>query len=250
MKLDSPPPAMGQQIHRIVKRISGNKDPYQRVKADFTRYALQLYPACRKVIDQVASPFETALRFAAAANAIDFGAPADVERPESRLFIQQALSAKLYGDVVSLKTAARSARSILYLGDNAGEIVFDRLLIEQLPMGKVVFCVRGAPIINDATMEDAKAAGITGLVKTVDNGSDAPGTILAECSDRFRRRFDAADLVISKGQGNYESLSDTGRKIFFILKVKCRVIAHHIGCAPGSLVVRGSTDERWPFQDE
>ena len=124
---------------------------------------------------------------------------------------------------------------------------FIRQALDAARMERVVFCVKGAPVINDATMDDAKAAGIAALVETMDNGSDAPGTILAECSNHFRRRFEAADLIISKGQGNYESLSDTGKKIFFILKVKCRVIARHIGCAPGSLVVRDSTDERWPF---
>jgi uncharacterized protein with ATP-grasp and redox domains len=231
---------MGQRIHRVIKMISGNPDPYQGVKENFTRYALQLYPQCSKAVELSPSPFETALRFAAAANAIDFGAVADVEQPGCRLFMQQALCAKLCGDVVPLQKAARSARRILYLGDNAGEIVFDRLLIEQLPTERVTFCVRGAPVINDATMADAQAAGITGLVETIGNGSDAPGTILAECSDHFRRRFEAADLVISKGQGNFESLSEADKKIFFILKVKCRVIARHIGCAPGSLVVSES----------
>ena len=250
MKLNLSPPVMGQQIHRTIRSISGNEDPYQGVKTHFTRYALRLYPECRKAVEQSTFPFETALRFAAAANAIDFGAIADVEQPDSQLFIRSALSEKLHGDAAALQKAAWSAQRILYLGDNAGEIVFDRFLIEQLPMERVVFCVRGAPVINDATMEDAKAAGITALVKTMDNGSDAPGTILSECSNRFRRRFEATDLVISKGQGNYETLSDIGKKIFFILKVKCRVIARHIGCAPESLVVRNSASERCLFQDE
>ncbi|MBL0715835.1 MAG: DUF89 family protein [Desulfosarcina sp.] len=238
MKFDQSPPVMGQQIHRIVKTLSGNDDPYKEVKTHFTEYALRLYPDCREAVEQSDSPFETALRFAAAANAIDFGAVTEVEQPDSPVFIEQAMSATLFGHVDALQQAAGSAEKILYLGDNAGEIVFDRLLIEQLPIEKVVFAVRGAPVINDATRADAIAAGITGLVTVLDNGSDAPGTVLAECSDRFRRHFDAADLVISKGQGNYETLSDVDKKIFFILKVKCRVIARHIGYTPGSLVLK------------
>lgn len=241
MKFDGSPPVMGQQIHRIIRTLSGNADPYKAVKTDFTEYALRLYPDCRKAVDRSEAPFETALRFAAAANAIDFGAATEVEQPDSPLFIEQAMSETLFGHVEALQEAAGSAKKILYLGDNAGEIVFDRLLIEQLPMEKVVFAVRGAPVINDATREDAIAAGITGLVTVVDNGSDMPGTLLEECSDRFMRHFAAADLVISKGQGNYETLSDVDKKIFFILKVKCRVIATHLGCATGTLVVKETT---------
>jgi uncharacterized protein with ATP-grasp and redox domains len=192
------------------------------------------------VVERSEAPFRTALRFAAAANAIDFGAVAEVEQPDSLLFIRQAMSETLIGNAGALEKAAGSAEKILYLGDNAGEIVFDRLLIEQLPKEKVVFVVRGGPVINDATREDAMAAGITGWVPVADNGSDVPGTLLAECSDQFRRLFAAADLVIAKGQGNYETLSGADKKIFFILKVKCRVIARHIGCPPGCLVVRES----------
>ena len=244
-----PPPVMGQQIHRTVKSISGNEDPYQGVKAHFTRYALQAVPGnAGKPSSNQLPPLRPP-----SGSPLPRMPSTSVRLPmwsslTASLFIRRALSEKLHGDAAATAETPRGRRErILYLGDNAGEIVFDRLLIEQLPMEKVVFCVRGAPVINDATMEDAKAAGIAALVETMDNGSDAPGTILAECSDHFRRRFDAADLVISKGQGNYESLSDADKKIFFILKVKCEVIARHIGCAPGSLVVRNSASERCPF---
>ncbi|MBW1955556.1 MAG: DUF89 family protein [Deltaproteobacteria bacterium] len=238
MNFDQSPPVMGQRIHRIIKSLSGSDDPYKELKTHFTEYALRLYPDCKKAVGQSNAPFETALRFAAAANAIDFGAVAEVEQPDSPVFIEQAMSETLFGHAEAFQQVAGSAKKILYLGDNAGEIVFDRLLIEQLPLERVVFVVRGAPVINDATLADAVAAGITNLVTVMDSGSDAPGIVLSECSDRFRRCFDAADLVISKGQGNYETLSDVDKKIFFILKVKCRVIARHIGCAPGSLVVK------------
>ena len=102
------------------------------------------------------------------------------------------------------------------------------------------FAVRGAPVINDATLTDARTAGITDLVTVVDNGSDAPGTLLSECSEAFRRRFGKADLIIAKGQGNYEALSETGKDIFFLLKAKCPVIADHLACPVGSLVVHRS----------
>ena len=121
--------------------------------------------------------------------------------------------------------AAHKAQDILYLTDNAGEIVFDRLLIEQLPMDRITVAVKGSPIINDATRVDAETVGLTNMVSVIDNGSDAPGTMLEDCSRAFRDRFDRADLVVAKGQGNYETLSEVDKNIVFILKVKCPVIA-------------------------
>ena len=113
------------------------------------------------------------------------------------------------------------------------EIVFDRLLIEQLPREKVTLVVRGAPVSNDATMIDAEDTGLTKLLEVIDNGSDAPGTILDDCSHAFRERFDSADLIIAKGQGNYESLSEVEKDIYFLLKAKCPVIARDLGCEVG-----------------
>ena len=134
-----------------------------------------------------------------------------------------------------------NAGRILYLCDNAGEILFDKLLIEQLPYGKVTVSVRGFPVINDATMIDAEAAGLTALVEVIDNGSDAPGTLLEDCRRDFQERFKQADLVIAKGQGNYESLSEVRKEIFFLLNVKCQVIARKLGYHIGDLVL-GSPD--------
>ena len=136
-------------------------------------------------------------------------------------------------------TALRLHRAIRKItGDNAGEIFFDRLLIERLPPGKVTVVVRGSPAINDAIMEDAEAAGIPEVAEVVDNSSDAPGTILEETSPEFRRVFEQADLIIAKGQGNYETLSACGKPIWFLLNVKCPLIANHIGEKMGSLVVK------------
>ncbi len=154
--------------------------------------------------------------------------------------VNQSLTQELNGSIEKFKEAVLSANKILYLGDNSGEIVFDRLLIEQLPYDKVTYAVRGYPVINDVTMDDAVATGITKLVTVIDNGSDAPGTILDECSDKFKRVFHDADMIISKGQGNYESLSDSNKNIFFIFKVKCRVVAENTKSALGSMVIQNN----------
>ena len=136
--------------------------------------------------------------------------------------------------------ALNEAEEILYIADNTGEIIFDRLLIEQLPMGKVTVVIKGSPVINDATREDATLAGLHRIVEVIDNGSDGPGTILETCSQVFVDRFEKADLVIAKGQGNYETLSDIDKNIFFVLKAKCHVIARDLGCDVGEMILRKS----------
>ena len=238
MDLRKSPPAMAQQIHRLIRRLSSCDDPYKELKDRFNRYALELYPGLRQRIDNASNPLETALRFAIAGNIIDFGVNNKLDRIDLSKTIERALSEPLLGEIEELYYAITLAQKILYLGDNAGEIVFDRLLIEKLPVNKITFVVKGSPIINDATMADARATGMTDVVNVIDNGSDAPGTIKEECSDRLKHLFTDADLIIAKGQGNYETLTDVNKNIFFILKAKCPVIAKHLGCELGSFVVR------------
>jgi uncharacterized protein with ATP-grasp and redox domains len=132
------------------------------------------------------------------------------------------------GNVFLYRRAAAEADRILYLADNAGEIVFDRLLIEALGSRRITLSVRGSPVLNDATIEDAKTAGLYDMVDVIENGSDAPGTILEECNDELRKCYQKADLIIAKGQGNFETLSRETRNIYFLFKVKCAVIASHV----------------------
>ena len=131
----------------------------------------------------------------------------------------------------------RRSRILILAADNAGEVILDRLLVEELPADRVTLVVRGSPVINDATMEDAEVAGLTSLVKVMDNGSDVPGTIAVACSQAFQDRLRRADLVIAKGQGNYETLSEQPGDVFFLLKIKCPVIARDIGLDLGRNVV-------------
>jgi uncharacterized protein with ATP-grasp and redox domains len=238
MDLRDSPPAMAQKIHRIIRELTGVEDPYLQIKNRFSKSALQMYPELKQRIESSADPFETAVRLAIAGNVIDLGVKSELEESSIEKTIAQSLTTTLEMDVLEdFRSATARAKDILYLGDNAGEIVFDRLLIEQLPCRNITFAVKASPVINDATMEDAIIAGLTDIVDVIDNGSDAPGTILDDCSETFRRRFDEADLVIAKGQGNYESLNDTDKPIFFILRAKCRVVAQHLGCKIGSPIL-------------
>ena len=241
MDLRRSPPEMGQYVHRLIRELTGRDDPYRDVKDRFNRAALEIYPRLKARVEDSSNPLETAVRLAIAGNVIDLGVNSRVEEQDVREAIDHALNASLDGDVEAFGEAVWGARDTLYLADNAGEIVFDRLLIEQLPPEKVTVAVKGSPVINDATMTDAEATGLTGLVEVIDNGSDGPGTILEDCSEAFRRRFDRAGLVIAKGQGNYETLSAAEKDIFFLLKAKCPVIARDLGCQVGSLVLRRSS---------
>lgn len=237
MDMKTPPPVLGQRIHRRLKEISGNEDPYRTVKAQSNRMALTLLPDLQSSIARVPEPRVLAIRLALAGNVIDMGVSSSISAADVQAAVDQAMTEPLAGPLEQFQRAAAEADDILYLADNAGEIVFDRLLIEQLGPERVTLAVRGAPVINDATIEDVKAAGLDGLVDVIENGSDAPGTLLHDCSDGFRQRFESADLIIAKGQGNFETLSNEKRNIFFLFKAKCKVIAAHVGLPVGTHVL-------------
>jgi uncharacterized protein with ATP-grasp and redox domains len=246
MDVSQSPPAMAKKIHRFIREITGVDDPYLEVKNRFNAFALKLFPKLKQQVETSKDPIETAVRLAIAGNIIDFGVNSAVDPIQVERIIAESLTDPLDTESLEMfKHIVSQAKDILYLGDNAGEIVFDRLLIEQLPCEKVTFIVKGGPVLNDAVIEDAQIAGLTDIVEVIDNGSDAPGTILSDCSDTFRRRFGEADLVIAKGQGNYETLSDIDKNVFFLVRPKCNVLARHLGCKIGNLVLSGSNHNRF-----
>ncbi len=244
MDFGDPPPMMGRTIHRIVRELSGSEDPYRGAKQSFNAQAMELFPELQRMIRESSAPLETAVNLAVAGNMLDFAVNSHLSPGDIRQTVEtaasQAVSPEVFKDFIR---AVQAADDILYLGDNAGEIVFDRLLIEQLPREKITFVVRGAPVINDVTVEDAQSVGLAELVEVIDNGTDIPGTMLSESPEWFRQRFDAADLVISKGQGNYETLSDAQKNIFFIFKVKCSTVAGHMNCPIGHSILARSSNQ-------
>jgi uncharacterized protein with ATP-grasp and redox domains len=241
LDMSQSPPVIGQQIHRLIRKLIGNTDPYRELKQRFNRLALELCAELEERIRTSEDPMETAVRLAIAGNIIDLGVKTSIKESDVEKIIRDCLTADFDSrQVEEFRNAVSRAEKILYLVDNAGEIVFDRLLIEQLPCEKVTVVVKGNPVINDATIEDAEVAGLTRIVEVIDNGSDAPGTILESCSQAFRNRFAESDLVIAKGQGNYETLSDADKNIFFILKAKCPVIARDLGCEVGEMILTKS----------
>jgi len=242
---DRTPPEMGQEIHRIIRQETGDPDPYLEIKKHSNRFALALLPGLRKRIEDDKDAFATSVRIAIAGNIMDFAISSELSESDVIDTIEETINCHLAKDNIDeLRSAVRAAGTILYIADNAGEIALDRLLLEQLPIDKVILSVRGSPVINDATLEDAEAVGITELVSVIDNGTDVPGTILKKCSASFQEHFLRADVVIAKGQGNYETLSAQSREIFFLLRAKCPIIARDIGCQVGDSIAFCSTLDR------
>jgi len=236
------PPLLAQRMHRRLRELMGVDDVYRTAKERLHRVALDLGEDLERAVAVAEDPFDLAVRLAIAGNVIDLGIAPGVSESDVRRSVEQALREPVRGPLDELRRSVGRARRILYLADNAGELVFDRLLIEQLGPDRVTLAVRGAPVLNDATLEDARTAGLTDLVEVIDNGSDAPGTILEDCSPSFRRRFAEADLVIAKGQGNFETLVDEPAPIYFLFKVKCPVVAGLVGLPEGAQIVTRSSE--------
>lgn len=234
ISFDVTPSEIGRQVYRIISARTGVKDPYRKLKDEFIRQALSLYPEMKKLIESSQDRLMTAVRLSIAGNVIDFGAHAkfDLKKDIERI-LSQDFAINHYPQFC--KALAR-AKKILYLADNAGETVFDRLLIEELHK-PVIYAVRERPIINDATRKDALLSGIGEETEIISSGCDAPGNILKFCSEEFIKAYQSAGLIISKGQGNYEGLSDEKRPIFFLLKAKCAAIARELRIEEGGIIL-------------
>ena len=231
------PVSFGRGIHRRVRELTGQADPYLSIKQEANRLALALLPAWRERLQSAENPRLAAVKLALAANVIDFGIKGDLTAEQIPAALESSFAGPLKGNVDAFFAAAERAPHILFLADNAGELVFDRLLLEMLPHHKITVAVKGGPAINDALRADATAAGLDGWVEVIDTGCDGAGIVLEACSPEFQQRFASASLILAKGQANYESLDGCGQNVFFLFKVKCPVVAKHIGHAVGSLVL-------------
>jgi len=223
-------------IHRKIRGLLGC-DPFREIKQRYNRIALGLYPRLKSLVDDSPDPLWTASRLAIAGNVIDFGIYKEVD-------IEAEITRSLKGEIVwddyaDFRRALDSTEGVLYLIDNAGEIVFDRILIETIrDRGKrVTAVVKGGPVINDSTAEDALEVGLQEVCEVKENGSDAIGTILEWCSEEFRELFSRAPLIISKGQGNFETLMNVDREVFFLFQAKCDVVSGFLGVANGSMLL-------------
>ncbi len=230
--LGSTPPENAVFLYRLIAKITGNSDPFVDLKRQSNEFALSIRDQISDTIAGAADPLRTALRFAACGNIIDYAAQHSFDATTTMADCgSQPFIVDDYPRLLdTLEYSDQKKTKILYLADNCGELVFDGLLIRELKrLGCIVtLAVRGAPIINDATMEDVHACGLNTLCRVIDNGTDCPGTPLADCSDIFQQAFADADVIISKGMGNFETLSDVSAPLFFLFTVKCTRVASYL----------------------
>lgn len=230
------PPEIAYQIQLIIYQNISNRDPYQEVKELSTQQAMSMYPEMKRLVLQSDDPLATAIRLSIAGNIIDFGIHdqiADLNQTVERVLHQPYA----IDDRAAFLALLKSADHLLFLADNAGETVFDRILIEELAI-PVIYAVKDRPILNDATLHDALAAGLDSCTTIISTGSHGQGTILSTCSAEFHEQFRNAPLIIAKGQANFESLDSVDRKIFNLLQIKCPVLGGHLGVPEGSIVFR------------
>lgn len=234
--MEKTPPEMGNIIHQQIRKIIGVNDPYKKIKDLNISEVKSLYPELKEIVNHSDNRLLTAIKLAIAGNIIDFGMNNSFNiNLHFRRILKQDFAVMDFDEFVK---QYQKANSILYIGDNAGESVFDKILIEEL--GKpVTYVVRDIPIINDVTIDDAINSGIDEVAEIISSGSTAPGTILSLCNENFLERFNSAEMIISKGQGNYEGLSDVERSVFFLLKAKCPVIANDLKVKEDDIVLKG-----------
>jgi len=252
MSLTASPPETGRNMRKYVMKVTGNSDPYRGIKIKSNSIALRFYRVFKKHIKRSNDKLLTAIQLAIAGNIIDYGAKntLNIENEMGKILRQEYKTIKHEDcrifDYAGFKRNLKKTKMLLYIADNAGETVFDRVLIEEIKRidkdKRVIYAVKEKATINDALMEDALASGVDKTAEIISCGADTSGTVLKHCNENFIKLYRNADMVISKGQGNFEALSDSRRSVFFLLKAKCRVIADHISslgikCKEGDVVM-------------
>jgi uncharacterized protein with ATP-grasp and redox domains len=222
-------------LQKIVKQNTLVEDPFKDYKEKCNIICLNLEDEIKNKITEKGDSFETILRVCIAANTLDVSHSAMEINTESikkqiDYTVNQYLDHKKIDD---FKNEVKKSKRILFIGDNSGEIVFDKAFIEVLnrefnKKGKIIYAVRGGPTLNDATIEDANIVGIDKVCKVITSGIDLPGTLLSLSSTEFQEAFNNSELIISKGQGNFEGIAGKRKNIFFFLKIKCPVIANSL----------------------
>ena len=235
------PPQIAAYVYEKMAFIAGKSDLYDEVKEHSTQKARSFVPLLREKLIKSDNVLLTATKIAVAGNVIDLAAEVafDLGDELSKIFDTKFA----HDDFAEFQRSLEKAATVLVIGDNVGEHIFDYLFIETLqklyPNAVFSYMVRGVPIINDVTMKEAKEAGFDKLCNLVDSGVNTPGFDYARANDAAKTLYDNADVVISKGMGNFESLSPTHRtNVCFLLKVKCSVVAGVLGKEVGDIVCK------------
>jgi uncharacterized protein with ATP-grasp and redox domains len=241
-------PMIGKVAYNLVAEALGVKDPYATIKKEYNQLALQFYDEARELVNNAKDPLIRAIVVAALGNTIDFGTNHKIDFiKDIKNFTPDYLA---INDYEKFKQALQHSRNLLILLDNAGEIVFDKLLVEKLittfPELKITCSVRSAPIINDATLEDAKFIGLTDIVHVIE-ASATPGIDLATTTDEFKEFFFLKNgVILSKGQGNFESLYRMDipeKEVFYLLKAKCSLMERLFSVKEGNIIFKRKTED-------
>jgi len=231
-------PEIGREIHGIVKKTAGISDPYKDIKARSIKAAEELYHFLKMFLHKKQDRIYWALKISATGNIID--AAINKVNDVTNLSCIESEVEKEFAicDIEYFKKRLKNCKNLLIIGDNAGETIFDRVLIEDMIDHNITYAVRSEAIINDVTLEDAIDSKLDICSTVVSTGCNTPGLIVEECSATFKKIYNEADIVISKGQGNYETLSGQSREIFFLLKAKCSVLADLVGVNVGDYIFK------------
>ncbi len=227
---NEPPPLIARKIYQLISEKTGEKDPFQQEKDLSTKHAKRLLKPLRTKLKTFNDPLEGLVRLVTAGNIIDFGLDAAFDLNTTLERITETFSEKIDRAALEvLRKALEKAKNVLYITDNCGEAVFDALLLERYRC-KMTVAVRGSPILNDVTRREAEASGLAAAsIRLIDTGDNTPGIDLCRSSGEFLEAYHSADLIISKGQGNYETLCETRRPTVFLLRAKCPVVMHKLG---------------------
>ncbi len=230
-------------IQELIEKTTNTNDPYKSIKEKNLKDAKMFIPAMEKLIENATDKLEAALKIAILGNTIDVGANPNFDL-DSDFDLLKFASLNLT-EFEQFSEDIKNADSILYIGDNYEEALFDKFLLTELSNKNLVFAVRSRPILNDITIEDAEHLGINKICKVIESGSKIAGTDINKCSPEFLEMYNNADVVISKGQGNFETLLDESRPIYFLFKVKCEVIALRSGLNKGEGALLYHQNGKW-----
>ncbi len=229
------PAHLGTKIMKLVSEKTGVIDPYKQDKIIQNRIAIEIYPKLKKLVQEADDPLRLSLMISAAGNVIDLGVSGEFDLNGTINKIMDIEFAR--DETETFRKKIQWSKKLLFISDNAGEIIFDRILLETIDSSvEKIVSVKSGPVLNDITINEIQETGIMNTAKVIETGSSSLGIIWEDVSSEFKAVFNDADIIIAKGHANIETLDDANREIFFLLKAKCNVVAKELGVPAGSFV--------------
>jgi len=243
INFDLTPPEVAEELYNDLKVKLNTRDPYLNFKEKHMQVAHKVYPYAKDVVKNSNHKIQTALLLSATGNSIDAGISNNIDI--ENIFKNDVKSGFAINDIKDFKKSLAKGKNLLIIADNSGEGYFDKILIEEIKQMydiKIYYAVRSQPILNDITKKEANEIGINEVAQIVDSGTKAPGLLMEEATEKFKNILENSDIIISKGQGNYESLSESNIPVYYLLKAKCDVIANQFAIEKGGLIFKKSID--------